>query len=100
MKITKRQLRRIIKEEKARLLNETAAEDQLRDRMQNQKASAYWSQRPKPMPGDPTIEEFELGKKIEEAIAAAQKAIASGESKAASEVMAILQDAHETLMGL
>ena len=34
MKITKRQLRRIIKEEKTRLLNETDAEDKLRARMQ------------------------------------------------------------------
>jgi len=38
MKITKRQLRRIIKEEKAKLLNEVSPEADLRSRMQNMKA--------------------------------------------------------------
>ena len=42
MKITKRQLRRIIKEEKARLLDEAAPEDALRARMQGM-SDPKWS---------------------------------------------------------
>ena len=42
MKITKRQLRRIIKEEKARLLNEATPEDALRARMQGM-SDPKWS---------------------------------------------------------
>jgi len=46
MKITKRQLRRIIKEEKARLLDETSAEDKLRARMQGMSDSKWSSKGP------------------------------------------------------
>ena len=75
MKITKRQLRRIIKEEKARLLNEVTPEDRAM-------AATY-----------DEIDQMtrnHLGAKIEEAIALAQEAQAPG-------VVAALIEAYEAL---
>ena len=79
MKITKRQLRRIIKEERAKLVSEISAEQAANiNREQFALAGAN--------------KNHKLGAAIEEAIMLAQQ---SGNA----EVLALLEEAHETLMG-
>ena len=78
MKITKRQLRRIIKEEKAKLAEVSAEQAANINREQFSLAGANQS--------------HQLGAAIEEAIALAQQA-------RNGEVLALLEEAHEALMG-
>ena len=79
MKITKRQLRRIIKEEKTKVVSEISAEQAANiNREQFALAGANKT--------------HQLGAAIEEAIALAQQA-------RNAEVLALLEEAHEALMG-
>ena len=79
MKISKRQLRRIIKEEKAKLISEISAE-QAANINREQYALADASKT------------HQLGAAIEEAMAVAQQV-------GNAEVLALLEEAHELLMG-
>ena len=86
MKITKRQLRRIVKEERARIISE-----QEKHRGNPNKPWDYFFPPGSVSKAGPNPE-HELGKKIEEAIALAQKL-------GNKEVLASLEEAHEALMG-
>ena len=89
MRITKRQLRRIIKEEKARLLEQTDVADKMADFIAGMIADAWWE--------DASADELEPGAphpdELEEARAEiAQAVLQTGALKAVTDLIASVEE--------